>query len=66
MAPICAPANGRFGAALSAIGAPLVPRVDFATNIRPGGGFNLSVQPYASGIGDSEPGRLDLRIAPKP
>ncbi|WP_217591181.1 DUF6603 domain-containing protein [Burkholderia sp. GbtcB21] len=56
--------DGRFGAVLSAIGVPLVPRIDFAANAGPDGGFNLSVQPLASGIGDSEPGPLDLRIAP--
>ncbi|WP_157378730.1 hypothetical protein [Burkholderia ubonensis] len=37
VAPICAPANGRFGAALSAIGVPLVPRIDVAANIGHGG-----------------------------
>ncbi|WP_157655831.1 hypothetical protein [Burkholderia ubonensis] len=41
LAPICVPANGRFDAALAAIGVPLVPRIDLAANIRPGGGFNL-------------------------
>lgn len=55
---------GRFGAVLASIGVPLVPRIDFTADSGAGGGFNLSVQPLAGGIGDGQQGPLELRIAP--
>ena len=55
---------GRFGADLSPIGVPLMPRLDFAAASGTGGGFELYVRPLASGIGNAEGGLLELRIAP--
>ena len=56
--------DGRFGVKLDPIGVPLTPRIDFAAATAPDTGFNLSVRPLASGIGDAQLGPLELRIAP--